>query len=345
MSEKFIKNSRTILSNPHAHQAKKQSVSIEPLSFGKVALLMGGSSGERAISLESGQAIFDAMKRQGIQVEAIDVKGDFLNTLIQGKFDRVFNIVHGKQGEDGVLQGLLEMLELPYVGSDVTASAFAMDKARSKLIWSTLGLPTAAFGVAHELSEAAQIVTELKTFPLAVKPNAEGSSLGVTKLMSMADLPKAFALARQYGPVIIEKWIEGDDFFVSIVGDDVYPAVQVKSASSFYDYHAKYQSEETLYLCPPPIEADEAKILARIAEEAYYSLGCRGWGRVDLVRDKAGQFWILEVNTLPGMTSHSLVPMSARAAGISFDELVVKILSTSLIYAEREKKQIYGAQV
>lgn len=345
MREKFIKNSRTILSNPHTMKGAQPVEKIDPKRFRKVALLMGGSSGERAVSLESGKAIFDAMKRQGIQVEAIDVQGDFIPKLVQGQFDLVFNIVHGKQGEDGVLQGLLEMLGLPYVGSRVAASAFAMDKARSKLIWSSLGLPTAPFGVAYDLNEAKEIAEALNYFPLAVKPNGEGSSLGVTKLQSLSDLPKAFALARKYGAVIIEKWIEGDDFFVSIVGDEVYPAVQVKSSSTFYDYHAKYHSEETVYLCPPPIEVDEARTLSRIAEEAYYALGCQGWGRVDLVRDQSGQFWILEVNTLPGMTSHSLVPMSARAAGFSFDELVVKILSTSLIDAERERKQVHGAQV
>nr|AIA12163.1 D-ala D-ala ligase N-terminus [uncultured bacterium] len=191
-----IKNSHTILSNPYAKMEKKAQEHIDPKRFGKVALLLGGSSGERAVSLESGKAILEALQRKGVDVEAIDAQGDFIKRLVQGNFDRAFNIVHGKQGEDGVMQGLLEMLQLPYVGSDVAASALAMDKARSKLIWSTLGLPTNSFGLAYDFEQAKQIVQELKTFPLAVKPNAEGSSLGVTKLEKIEDLSVAFEKAR-----------------------------------------------------------------------------------------------------------------------------------------------------
>ncbi len=304
-------------------------LSFEPGAFGKVAVLMGGRSAEREVSLDSGRNILEALLAKGIDAHAIDPDETLAERLITGKFTRVFIALHGKEGEDGVVQGLLHMLGLPYTGSKVAASALSMDKARAKLVFDGLGIPTPIFGVARTLEQATELALEIG-FPVSVKPVSEGSSIGVTRLSSLENLPEAFAQARAYGEVIIEKWIDGKDFFVSIVGNQVFPSVEVHSPDGFYDYQAKYKSDRTVYHCPAPLSEAKERSLRDIAYRAFCALGCEGWGRVDLMQDTAGKFWVLEVNTIPGMTSHSLVPMSAKAAGISFEDLVVLILSATL---------------
>lgn len=298
-------------------------------AYGKVAVLFGGRSSERAVSLQSGQNIFESLLKQGVDAHAIDPDENIVHVLTAGKFDRAFIALHGKEGEDGIIQGFLQMLGIPYTGSGVAASALAMDKARAKLVMHGLDIPTPAFGVAKTLEQANQLAS-LIAFPLSVKPVSEGSSIGVTRVGTLAELPAAFAKAAQYGDVIIEKWLDGKDFFVSILGDKVFPSVEVQTSSAFYDYEAKYESDATQYLCPSPIAWEDEKNLRAIAYRAFCALGCEGWGRVDLIRDADGKFWVLEVNTIPGMTSHSLVPMSAKAAGISFDELVLEILDMTM---------------
>lgn len=312
-----------------AKPAIRSSMNAYQQAFGKVAVLMGGRSAERAVSLQSGQNILDALLRQGIDAHPIDPDQHLAHRLIEGKFDRVFIALHGKEGEDGVVQGLLEMLGLPYTGSGVAASALAMDKPRAKLVMNALGVPTPLFGVAKTLTEATELAQKI-ALPLSVKPVSEGSSIGVTKVTALSQLPEAYAKAAAYGDVLIEQWIEGKDFFVSIVRDAVLPSVEVRPMGELYDYHAKYESEVTQYLCPAPICESQEKTVRELAYKAFCALGCEGWGRVDLIQDKQQNFWVLEVNTIPGMTSHSLVPMSAKAVGMGFDELVLAILETTL---------------
>lgn len=323
----FIHNIDSFTDKPIVSTAA-QGVHSKKL-FGKVAVLLGGRSAERAISLQTGQNIVESLKRQGVNVHAVDPSDDFLQVMKAGQFDRVFIALHGTGGEDGVIQGFLETLGIPYTGSGVAASALAMDKARAKLVMNGLEIPTPPFGLAKTL-EQAQALAKKIDFPVSVKPVAEGSSIGVTRVASLEALPEAFAKAAQYGDVIVEKWIDGKDFFVSILGDQVLPSVEVHTSSAFYDYEAKYESNVTQYLCPAPLAWEEEKEVRAIAYRAYCALGCEGWGRVDLVRDVAGKFWVLEVNTVPGMTSHSLVPLSAKAAGIDFDALVMEILTMIL---------------
>lgn len=297
--------------------------------FGKVAVLYGGRSSERAISLQSGENILASLRQQGVDAHGIDPDEHLIENLLKGKFTRAFIALHGKEGEDGVIQGLLTMLGIPFTGSGVAASALAMDKARAKLVMHGLRVPTPIFSVAKDVQHAKEIALKIG-FPVSVKPIAEGSSLGVTRLENLTHLSKAYHHAAQYGGVMIEKWIDGKDFFVTILGNQVLPSVKVQTTSAFYDYSAKYESDATQYLCPAPLSVDKEKELRSLAYRAFSALGCEGWGRVDLVQDNKGKFWVLEVNTIPGMTSHSLVPMSAKAAGLSFDDLVMAILTSTL---------------
>lgn len=310
--------------------------------FGKVAVLFGGRSSERAISLQSGQNILDSLLSQGVDAHPIDPDDTLVQKLHDGKFNRAFIALHGKEGEDGVIQGLLEMLKIPYTGSKVAASALAMDKARAKLVMHALGIPTPPFGVAKSYAQAESLAQKID-YPLSVKPVAEGSSIGVTRVANKDQLSAAYAKAAQHGDVIVEKWMDGKDFFVTVLGDTVLPSVEVHTMSDFYDYQAKYESDATQYLCPSPIEWEQEKTVRTIAHQAFCALGCEGWGRVDLVCDKDGKFWVLEVNTIPGMTSHSLVPMSAKAAGISFDELVLRILSMTQLSEENTSQVVSKA--
>jgi D-alanine-D-alanine ligase len=303
--------------------------------FGKVAVLMGGRSSEREISLISGQNILAALLSSGVNAHGIDPSKD-LSQLIEGKFNRAFVALHGKEGEDGVIQGMLQMLGIPYTGSGVAASALAMDKARAKLVMHGLRIPTPDFGIAKTVDQA-KMISEKLGFPVCVKPISEGSSIGVTRVNQSNDISNAFNKAAHYGEVIIEKWIEGKNVTVAIVGEAVLPSIEIRTASEFYDFNAKYESEETQYICPAPLSMAKERILRALAIRAFCALGCEGWGRVDFMQDQQGKCWVLEVNTIPGMTSHSLVPMAAKAAGVDFEKLVLAILETSLVEAMPEK--------
>ncbi len=305
--------------------------------FGKVAVLLGGRSPERAISLQTGEEILSALLRQGVDAHPIDPDESLTQKLLEGKFDRVYIALHGKEGEDGVIQGVIQMLGLPFTGSGVAASALAMDKAKAKLVMRGLGVSTPIFGVAKTLEKASEIAKNIG-FPVAVKPNDAGSSLGVTRVVNAEMLPKAFieAQAVNGSDVIVEKWIEGREFFVGIIGDKVLPSIEVQVSGEFFDYHAKYESENTKRFCPSPLPVASENEIRALASDAFYELGCEGWGRVDFILDEQQKFWVLEVNTIPGMTSHSLVPVSAAVVGISFDDLVMTILETTI--AEQQVK-------
>lgn len=328
--DKTIQNIQAFTQKPlECLKSAPWNVTRSPQSFGKVAVLFGGRSAERAVSIESGTACLEALRRKGVDAHPIDPNEELAAKLSTGGFDRAFIMLHGTEGEDGVMQGLLQMMDIPFTGSGVAASALSMNKSRSKLIFHALDIPTPTFGVAQHINQAKDLAQKIG-LPLSVKPVNEGSSLGVTRVDSMSQLKNAFMRAARYGEVMIERWIEGDDYFVSILGDDVLPPVQVRTSNSFYDYNAKYESDKTQYLCPAPLSSKEDEQLKEISYQAFKALGCQGWGRVDIMRDKQGQFWVLEVNTVPGMTSHSLVPLSAKAQGMSFDDLVMAILATSL---------------
>lgn len=297
--------------------------------FGKVALLMGGRAAEREISLKGGQAVLAALQRLGVEVEAIDPDETVLERLRAAGFERVFIMLHGRGGEDGQIQGALETLGLPYTGSGVLGSALGMDKYRCKLVWRGCGLPTPEFVLLQSEQDLAQAAD--LGFPLMIKPVHEGSSIGMSKVETPEALEAAWSLARRYdGLVIAERWIEGMELTCAILGDEALPLIRLETPHAFYDYEAKYQATTTRYHCPSGLpEADESRLRA-LALEAFGAIGASGWGRVDLMLDATGQPFLLEVNTVPGMTDHSLVPMAARAAGIAFDELVWRILETSL---------------
>jgi len=303
---------------------------VDPAQFGRVAVVMGGSSAEREVSLDSGRNVLAALLARGIDAHAIDGIPALLDALRAGHFARVFNILHGQHGggEDGVLQGALESLNVPYTGSGVLGSALSMDKTRSKLVWQSLGLPTPKF-VALPRGADVHAAARQVGFPLIVKPASEGSSVGVTRVFAERDLDAAVTLATQYpGDLLMETLIEGDELTVAILGREVLPSIHIVPKAAFYDYNAKYVAEDTQYICPG-LQGVAADDLARLSLAAFDALGCAGWGRVDVMRDHAGRNWLLEVNTAPGMTSHSLVPKAAAAAGIDYQELCWRILETS----------------
>jgi D-alanine-D-alanine ligase len=305
----------------------------DPAQFGRVAVVMGGSSAEREVSLDSGRNVLAALKARGVDAHAIDGIPALLDALRAGHFARVFNILHGQHGggEDGVLQGALESLNVPYTGSGVLGSALSMDKPRSKRVWQSLGLPTPKFVALSRGADAVAIHAAAREigFPLIVKPACEGSSVGVTRVFEEKDLDAAVALAEQYpGDLLMESLIEGDELTVAILGRDVLPSIHIVPQGAFYDYNAKYVAEDTRYLCPGLAGEAEAELRA-LSLAAFDALGCSGWGRVDVMRDRAGRNWLLEVNTAPGMTSHSLVPKAAAVAGISYEELCWRVLETS----------------
>ncbi|KAA0068726.1 D-alanine--D-alanine ligase [Rhodanobacter sp. T12-5] len=302
----------------------------DPAQFGRVAVVMGGSSAEREVSLDSGRNVLAALQARGVDAHAIDGIPALLDALRAGHFARVFNILHGQHGggEDGVLQGALESLNVPYTGSGVLGSALSMDKTRSKRVWQSLGLPTPKF---EALPRGADVHAAAKQvgFPLIVKPACEGSSVGVTRVFDESQLDQAVALAAKYpGDLLMEALIEGDELTVAILGREVLPSIHIVPKGAFYDYNAKYIAEDTLYLCPGQ-EGDAEAELRALALQAFDALGCAGWGRVDVMRDRAGRNWLLEVNTAPGMTSHSLVPKAAAVAGIDYQELCWRVLETS----------------
>jgi D-alanine-D-alanine ligase len=302
-----------------------------PRVFGRVAVLMGGSSSEREVSLDSGAGVLAALQRQGVDAFAVDGIPALVEAIREGRVDRVFNILHGTRGggEDGVLQGLLEALGVPYTGAGVLGSALSMDKIRSKQVWQALGLPTPAYRVLHPGDDVTAAARSLG-LPVIVKPAHEGSSVGVSRVHGLADLEQAVALAARYdGELLMERLVEGDELTVAILDGEALPSIRIVPAGSWYDYHAKYIAEDTRYLCPGLEGADEQALRA-LALQAFNALGVSGWGRVDVMRDRQGGFWLLEVNTAPGMTSHSLAPKAAAAVGIGYDELCWRVLETSL---------------
>jgi D-alanine-D-alanine ligase len=298
--------------------------------FGRVGLLYGGSSSEREVSLMSGEAVHQALLNLGIDVVAIDAGENLLQSLPGYQLDRVFIALHGPGGEDGTLQGALEYLNLPYTGSGVLASALAMDKLRCKQMWRGIGLPTADFALLTADSDWAAELQRLGG-QVMVKPAAEGSSIGMSRAQSAEKLQAAWADASRYNTsVIAEPLLPGPEYTVAIVQGQILPSIRIESNAEFYDYQAKYFSDQTQYLCPSELSASREQELQTLCLKAFDSVGCRGWGRVDVMVDRAGQFQLLEVNTVPGMTSHSLVPMAAKAAGLSFDQLVETILRGAL---------------
>lgn len=304
---------------------------FDPALFGKVAVLMGGWSAERAVSLNSGRAVLDALLRQGVNALGIDVRRPaVIDELRQGGFDRAFNILHGPGGEDGVIQGLLDVLGLPCTGSGVLASALAMDKLRSKQLLEGAGIPTPAWMILEADTEPGLVEATLG-LPVMVKPALEGSSIGMSKVDDADALAVAYREAAAFaGEVLAERWVGGKEYTVAILGDAPLPVICLETPREFYDYEAKYQADDTRYLCPCGLPEEEEQRLQRLALAAFHALGARGWGRVDILCDPDGTPWVIELNTVPGMTDHSLVPMAAQAAGIDFDELVVRILAQTI---------------
>ena len=297
--------------------------------FGKVAVLFGGKSAEREVSLKSGAGVLAALQRQGVDAHAFDPAERSLDEL--RAFDRVFIMLHGRYGEDGTIQGALELMEIPYTGSGVLASAVGMDKWRTKLLWRAVGLPIPEFVMLDENSDFAAVERQLG-LPLFVKPACEGSSIGVSKVRQPGELQTAWREAAKHDALVIaEQAILGGEYTVAILGEQVLPIIKIVPATDFYDYEAKYLRDDTQYLCPCGLpEAREMELRAQ-ALEAFLALGCRGWGRVDFLMDDAGRAYLLEVNTSPGMTDHSLVPMAARVAGLSYEQLAVRVLSLAAL--------------
>jgi D-alanine-D-alanine ligase len=297
--------------------------------FGKVAVLMGGESAERVISLESGQAVYAALCNVGVDAHAIDFNKNEFKQLMNDDFDRVFIALHGRGGEDGTIQGALETIGLPYTGSNVMSSALAMDKVRSKAIWRSENLPTPDAIELSETSNWQKIAEDLK-LPIMVKPAREGSSVGASKVNDIDELSPAWKQANQFDDrVMAESWVTGDEYTVPILNDVVLPMIKLETKREFYNYQAKYEDDDTQYICPCGLDEKTEKELGELALRACKSIGVSGWSRVDLMIDNDKQPWLIEVNTVPGMTSHSLVPMAAKQAGLSFEELVVQILATS----------------
>ncbi|MDQ3039921.1 MAG: D-alanine--D-alanine ligase [Pseudomonadota bacterium] len=297
--------------------------------FGRVAVLMGGSSAERQVSLDSGSNVLAALKARGVDAHAVDGIPELVDALVHGKFDRVFNILHGGDGENGVLQGLLEGFEVPYTGPGVLGSALTMDKIRTKQVWQAAGLPTARFTSVAPGGDLAAAIRELG-LPVFVKPSSEGSSVGVFRILSEDDLLPALEFASDYpGELLAEQMLTGGEFTVGVVGDVVLPSVRIVPAGDWYDYHAKYVAEDTQYLCPG-LESTDEDAIRKLALQGYRAAGCSGWSRVDVMRHADGRFMLLEVNTAPGMTSHSLVPKAAAQLGVGIEELCWRILEQSL---------------
>lgn len=299
---------------------------VSPADLGKVAVLMGGLSAEREVSLKSGGAVLGALKSRDVDVHGIDVGRDVIQTLQSGQYDRVFIALHGRGGEDGVIQAVLEALHIPYTGSGVLGSALCMDKIKSKQIWHAASLPTPMFVELNEATQWKEVVSELG-LPIAVKPAREGSSIGTARVNDAGDLESAWRNAAEFDDVVMaEPWVQGDEYTVAILSGIALPMIRLETPREFYDYQAKYETDDTLYHCPCGLDEATEKRLQALALRAFEVLGARGWGRVDLMMDGNGKPWLLENNTVPGMTDHSLVPMAAKQAGIEFDELVWRIL-------------------
>jgi D-alanine-D-alanine ligase len=306
----------------------------DPRAFGRVAVVMGGDSAEREVSLKSGAGVLGALRARGIDAQGIDGIPALLDALRAGHFARVFNILHGRGGEDGVLQGALEALRVPYTGSGVLGSALGMDKIRTKQVWETLGLPTARYRVVDPLHAAdVDAIIAAIGLPLIVKPSHEGSTVGISRAWTRDELQAGIEAARRYdGDILIEQLIEGDEFTVAVLGRQALPSIRIVPAKGFYDYQAKYLADDTQYICPG-LDGDVEAEMRRLALAAFDAVGCSGWGRVDFMRARDGRNVLLEVNTAPGMTDHSLVPKAAAAVGIDYPELCWRILEMTMTEA------------
>lgn len=297
----------------------------------KIAVLMGGRSAEREVSLKSGSAVLSGLREEGVDAYPIDPAEYPISQLKDDGFTKVFIALHGRGGEDGTLQGALEFMSIPYTGSGVLASALSMDKFRTKLVWQSLGLPVTPFIVLTRKNCSTidiDFIVQQLGLPLIVKPSKEGSSVGMSKVNNAEELLPALDVAFKYDDtLLIEKWLSGAEYTVAILGDKILPSIRIKPTATFYDYDAKYLSNETQYYCPSGLDEKQEHDIGKLALDAYNALDCRGWGRVDLMQDGEGKFYLLEANTAPGMTNHSLVPMAAKQAGLSFSKLVMKILS------------------
>ena len=302
---------------------------MNPKNYGKVAVLMGGPSAEREVSLKSGNAVLAALKRKGVDAHGFDADKSTLRQLEDGKFERVFIVLHGRWGEDGVIQGALEVLDLPYTGSGVLGSALGMDKLRTKYLWSAAGIPTPEYAELNAATDFDKVAAKLG-LPVFVKPVREGSSLGVSKAKTVAELKAAWKSAAKYDDqVIAERFIDGAEITCGILGEQALPLIKIETDREFYDYEAKYILDTTRYLCPCGLPAEQERVIQELALRAFRALGCSGWGRVDFMLDQSGRAYAIEVNTVPGMTDHSLVPKAAKQAGMDFDELILKILETA----------------
>ncbi len=294
--------------------------------FKHVAVFMGGWSAEREVSLKSGKAVVEALQRQSIKVTGVDVDRNVCKQIQQQSFSHVFNMLHGRGGEDGVIQGLLDVLGIPYTGSGVLGSALAMDKLRCKKLWRGIALPTPDFQLLKSVNDCKSAIVRMG-LPLMVKPVLEGSSIGISKVKTDDDMVPAWEAAKKCGgPVIAEKFIEGAEYTAAILNGEVLPMIRLETDNDFYDYQAKYVSSDTRYLCPCGLPEEVEAELAKLMNRSFKAVMGENWGRVDFMLDSDQKPWLIEVNTVPGMTDHSLVPMAAKHAGISFDELVMKIL-------------------
>ncbi|KLJ02343.1 D-alanine--D-alanine ligase [Luteimonas sp. FCS-9] len=301
----------------------------DPAVFGRVAVLLGGPGSEREVSLQSGQGVLDALRSRGVDAHPVDGVPALAQAIVAGRFDRVFNILHGGDGENGVVQGLLDAFGVPYTGSGVLGSALTMDKIRTKQVWASAGLPTPRF---VRLPPGADLHAAADTlgYPVFVKPACEGSSVGVFRVLGEADLAPAIAFAARYdGELLMEQMVRGDELTVGILGDIALPSIRIVPAGEWYDYHAKYIADDTQYLCPGLSPDEEAQIGA-LSLAAFRAAGCGGWGRVDLMRDVERGFQLIEVNTAPGMTSHSLVPKAAAQLGMDYAALCWRVLESTL---------------
>jgi len=310
---------------------REQRIAIsDARDFGRVAVMLGGTSPEREVSLDTGSAVLKALLARGIDAHAWDPADHTLPEFAAAGFDRAWIALHGTGGEDGALQGALQWLDMPYTGSGVMASALAMDKIRSKHLFESCGIPTPEYAVVRHDADAILAVESLG-FPLILKPAGQGSSVGMSKVFEQADLSEAVDLALRYGGIAIaETCIVGDEFTVGVLQGEALPSIRIVTPRVFYDYRAKYESDRTEYHCPGTADAETEALYARLATAAFNEVGCTGWGRVDFMTGDDGKPQVLEVNTIPGMTSHSLVPMAAKQAGMDFEELCWRILETSI---------------
>jgi D-alanine-D-alanine ligase len=308
------------------HMSESKTSLHDSAAFGKVAVLLGGRSAEREVSLKSGAAVLAALQRSGVDAHPFDPAVQNLQAIADDGFDRVFITLHGRFGEDGTVQGALELLGIPYTGSGVLASALGMDKWRTKMVWQAANLPVPDYVLLDQDSDWKAVAQQLG-LPLFVKPANEGSSVGISKVKTLGELPGAFRAALAHDKLVLaESYIGGGEYTVAILGEQALPVIKIEPANEFYDYEAKYLSNETRYLCPSGLSVAQEAEMQRLAKRSFALIGGQGWGRVDFLMDDEGKCYLLEVNTSPGMTDHSLVPMAARQSGMSFEQLVLRIL-------------------